>query len=159
MCRLSWFLDPGGWGKAAVVGLYFIFPGICTLSLWKLVLWCRGHVYVDKIAGQGIDRLKVKEEREKTNVSSLLEKAAETEAGILKRCLTRVYNPESKGRFWKLSDIQAHIDFVASNSRDLLVYNFPQGRSKATLSLHWLGWFQTTGPVPYLQSKQRPGDS
>ncbi|KAL6093299.1 hypothetical protein STEG23_011915 [Scotinomys teguina] len=33
MCRLSWFLDPGGWGKAATVGLYFIFPGICTLSL------------------------------------------------------------------------------------------------------------------------------
>ncbi|KAL6059504.1 hypothetical protein STEG23_011418 [Scotinomys teguina] len=32
MCRLSWFLDPGGWNKA-VVGLYFIFPGICTLSL------------------------------------------------------------------------------------------------------------------------------
>ncbi|KAL6041930.1 hypothetical protein STEG23_010431 [Scotinomys teguina] len=31
--RLSWFLDPGGWGKAAAVGLYFIFPGICTLSL------------------------------------------------------------------------------------------------------------------------------
>ncbi|KAL6091243.1 hypothetical protein STEG23_026825 [Scotinomys teguina] len=34
MCRLTWFLDPGGWGKAAAaVGLYFIFPGICTLSL------------------------------------------------------------------------------------------------------------------------------
>ncbi|KAL6058057.1 hypothetical protein STEG23_028329 [Scotinomys teguina] len=33
MCRLSWFLDPGGWSKAAVVGLYFIFPGIYTLSL------------------------------------------------------------------------------------------------------------------------------
>ncbi|KAL6080844.1 hypothetical protein STEG23_037090 [Scotinomys teguina] len=33
MCLLSWFLDPGGWGKAADVGLYFIFPGICTLSL------------------------------------------------------------------------------------------------------------------------------
>ncbi|KAL6076288.1 hypothetical protein STEG23_018237 [Scotinomys teguina] len=33
MCQLSWFLDPGGWSKAAVVGLYFIFPGICTLSL------------------------------------------------------------------------------------------------------------------------------
>ncbi|KAL6033587.1 hypothetical protein STEG23_007526, partial [Scotinomys teguina] len=31
--RLSWFLDPGGWSKTAVVGLYFIFPGICTLSL------------------------------------------------------------------------------------------------------------------------------
>ncbi|KAL6081960.1 hypothetical protein STEG23_002214, partial [Scotinomys teguina] len=29
----SWFLDPGGWSKAASVGLYFIFPGICTLSL------------------------------------------------------------------------------------------------------------------------------
>ncbi|KAL6092916.1 hypothetical protein STEG23_028272 [Scotinomys teguina] len=28
-----WFLDPGGWSKTAVVGLYFIFPGICTLSL------------------------------------------------------------------------------------------------------------------------------
>ncbi|KAL6035983.1 hypothetical protein STEG23_038428 [Scotinomys teguina] len=42
MCRLSWFLDPGGWGKATTVGLYFIFPGICTLSLllnssaWKV---------------------------------------------------------------------------------------------------------------------------
>ncbi|KAL6076083.1 hypothetical protein STEG23_029787 [Scotinomys teguina] len=33
MCRLSWFLDPGGWGKAAAVRLYFIFPEICTLSL------------------------------------------------------------------------------------------------------------------------------
>ncbi|KAL6043348.1 hypothetical protein STEG23_034591, partial [Scotinomys teguina] len=33
MCRLSWFLDPGGWSKTATVGLYFIFPGICTLSL------------------------------------------------------------------------------------------------------------------------------
>ncbi|KAL6059825.1 hypothetical protein STEG23_005935 [Scotinomys teguina] len=31
----SWFLDPGGWSKAAAVGLYFIFPGICTLSLDK----------------------------------------------------------------------------------------------------------------------------
>ncbi|KAL6060155.1 hypothetical protein STEG23_004044 [Scotinomys teguina] len=33
MCRLSWFLDPGGWSKTATVSLYFIFPGICTLSL------------------------------------------------------------------------------------------------------------------------------
>ncbi|KAL6048937.1 hypothetical protein STEG23_028061 [Scotinomys teguina] len=33
MCRLSWFLDPGGLSKTAAVGLYFIFPGICTLSL------------------------------------------------------------------------------------------------------------------------------
>ncbi|KAL6046994.1 hypothetical protein STEG23_037392 [Scotinomys teguina] len=29
----SWFLDPGGWSKAATVRLYFIFPGVCTLSL------------------------------------------------------------------------------------------------------------------------------
>ncbi|KAL6046660.1 hypothetical protein STEG23_017566, partial [Scotinomys teguina] len=28
-----WFLNPGGWSKTAAVGLYFIFPGICTLSL------------------------------------------------------------------------------------------------------------------------------
>ncbi|KAL6069278.1 hypothetical protein STEG23_019737 [Scotinomys teguina] len=35
MCRLSWFLDPGGWSKIAAVRLYFIFPGICTLSLIK----------------------------------------------------------------------------------------------------------------------------
>ncbi|KAL6048493.1 hypothetical protein STEG23_023260 [Scotinomys teguina] len=28
-----WFLDPGGWSKSAAVGLYFIFPGLCTLSL------------------------------------------------------------------------------------------------------------------------------
>ncbi|KAL6036928.1 hypothetical protein STEG23_015240 [Scotinomys teguina] len=28
-----WFLDPGGWSKTTSVGLYFIFPGICTLSL------------------------------------------------------------------------------------------------------------------------------
>ncbi|KAL6075383.1 hypothetical protein STEG23_005333 [Scotinomys teguina] len=33
MCRFSWFLDPGGWGKTTAVRLYFIFPGICTLSL------------------------------------------------------------------------------------------------------------------------------
>ncbi|KAL6085160.1 hypothetical protein STEG23_014877, partial [Scotinomys teguina] len=33
MCWLSWFLDPGGWSKTAAVRLYFIFPGICTLSL------------------------------------------------------------------------------------------------------------------------------
>ncbi|KAL6078279.1 hypothetical protein STEG23_006536 [Scotinomys teguina] len=51
MCRLSWFLDVGGWGKAAVVGLYFIFPGICTLSLGPVqkVLSCanefKGIVY------------------------------------------------------------------------------------------------------------------
>ncbi|KAL6086565.1 hypothetical protein STEG23_006879 [Scotinomys teguina] len=40
MCRLSWFLDPGGWSKTAAVGLYFIFPGIYTLSLRssKLIL-------------------------------------------------------------------------------------------------------------------------
>ncbi|KAL6084895.1 hypothetical protein STEG23_032023 [Scotinomys teguina] len=33
MCRLSWFLDPGGWNKTASIELDFIFPGICTLSL------------------------------------------------------------------------------------------------------------------------------
>ncbi|KAL6030268.1 hypothetical protein STEG23_031665, partial [Scotinomys teguina] len=33
MCQLSWFLDPGGWSKTTAVGLYFIFPEICTLSL------------------------------------------------------------------------------------------------------------------------------
>ncbi|KAL6082585.1 hypothetical protein STEG23_001616 [Scotinomys teguina] len=31
----SWFLDPGGWSKTAAVRLYFIFPGICTLSLHR----------------------------------------------------------------------------------------------------------------------------
>ncbi|KAL6085572.1 hypothetical protein STEG23_003959 [Scotinomys teguina] len=31
--REAWFLDPGGWSKTAAVGLYFIFHGICTLSL------------------------------------------------------------------------------------------------------------------------------
>ncbi|KAL6041892.1 hypothetical protein STEG23_026730 [Scotinomys teguina] len=31
-----WFLDPGGWSKTAAVSLYFIFPGICTLSLTAL---------------------------------------------------------------------------------------------------------------------------
>ncbi|KAL6066848.1 hypothetical protein STEG23_009759, partial [Scotinomys teguina] len=28
-----WFLDPGGWSKTSAVRLYFIFPGMCTLSL------------------------------------------------------------------------------------------------------------------------------
>ncbi|KAL6086829.1 hypothetical protein STEG23_031453, partial [Scotinomys teguina] len=37
MCRLSWFLDPGGWSKTAAVRLYFIFPGICTLSLKEML--------------------------------------------------------------------------------------------------------------------------
>ncbi|KAL6040977.1 hypothetical protein STEG23_035953, partial [Scotinomys teguina] len=31
-----WFLDPGGWSKTAAVSLYFIFPGICTLSLYTI---------------------------------------------------------------------------------------------------------------------------
>ncbi|KAL6052402.1 hypothetical protein STEG23_015789 [Scotinomys teguina] len=44
MCPLSWFLDPGGWSKTAAVGLYFIFPGICTLSLkpWNVYEWAPG---------------------------------------------------------------------------------------------------------------------
>ncbi|KAL6090031.1 hypothetical protein STEG23_004360 [Scotinomys teguina] len=29
---VPWFLDPRGWSKTAAVSLYFIFPGICTLS-------------------------------------------------------------------------------------------------------------------------------
>ncbi|KAL6094272.1 hypothetical protein STEG23_020232 [Scotinomys teguina] len=33
-----WFLDPGGWSKTAAVRLYFIFPGICTLSLISILL-------------------------------------------------------------------------------------------------------------------------
>ncbi|KAL6080304.1 hypothetical protein STEG23_021583, partial [Scotinomys teguina] len=33
MCWLSRFLDPRGWSKTASVGLHFISPGICTLSL------------------------------------------------------------------------------------------------------------------------------
>ncbi|KAL6090363.1 hypothetical protein STEG23_021800, partial [Scotinomys teguina] len=33
ICQPPWFMDPGGWSKTAVVRLYFIFPGICTLSL------------------------------------------------------------------------------------------------------------------------------
>ncbi|KAL6089380.1 hypothetical protein STEG23_019597 [Scotinomys teguina] len=28
-----WFQDPGGWSKTTAVRLFFIFPGICTLSL------------------------------------------------------------------------------------------------------------------------------
>ncbi|KAL6088581.1 hypothetical protein STEG23_001815 [Scotinomys teguina] len=34
-----WFLDPGGWSKTAAVSLYFIFPGICTLSLGLRKRW------------------------------------------------------------------------------------------------------------------------
>ncbi|KAL6034982.1 hypothetical protein STEG23_003824 [Scotinomys teguina] len=33
-----WFLDPGGWSKTAAVSLYFIFPGICTLSLYSIAM-------------------------------------------------------------------------------------------------------------------------
>ncbi|KAL6080299.1 hypothetical protein STEG23_010420, partial [Scotinomys teguina] len=32
------FLDPGGWSKTAAVRLFFIFPGICTLSLIPCIL-------------------------------------------------------------------------------------------------------------------------
>ncbi|KAL6030233.1 hypothetical protein STEG23_011453 [Scotinomys teguina] len=38
MCRPLWFLDPGGWSKTTAVSLYFIFPGICTLSLIQPLL-------------------------------------------------------------------------------------------------------------------------
>ncbi|KAL6047649.1 hypothetical protein STEG23_005493, partial [Scotinomys teguina] len=33
MCLLSWFLDPGGCSEITAVGLNFISPGLCTLSL------------------------------------------------------------------------------------------------------------------------------
>ncbi|KAL6029869.1 hypothetical protein STEG23_026719 [Scotinomys teguina] len=33
-----WFQDPGGWSKTAAVRLFFIFPGICTLSLLSILL-------------------------------------------------------------------------------------------------------------------------
>ncbi|KAL6080770.1 hypothetical protein STEG23_016043 [Scotinomys teguina] len=50
MCLLSGFLDPGGWGKAAAVGLYFIFPGICTLSLLFITPFTAEHLHtVDNI--------------------------------------------------------------------------------------------------------------
>ncbi|KAL6039428.1 hypothetical protein STEG23_013002, partial [Scotinomys teguina] len=63
MCRLSWFLDPGGWSKTATVGLYFIFPGICTLSLvsvyyttlLKAMVLCTDHYYIalcDDVQGE-----------------------------------------------------------------------------------------------------------
>ncbi|KAL6053883.1 hypothetical protein STEG23_003710, partial [Scotinomys teguina] len=40
-----WFLDPGGWSKTATVKLYFIFPGICTLSL-KLLSFKKSHLLI-----------------------------------------------------------------------------------------------------------------
>ncbi|KAL6032995.1 hypothetical protein STEG23_018315, partial [Scotinomys teguina] len=36
-----WFLDPGGWSKTTAVRLYFIFPGICTLSLVQAQVFCK----------------------------------------------------------------------------------------------------------------------
>ncbi|KAL6049831.1 hypothetical protein STEG23_009934 [Scotinomys teguina] len=51
MWRLSWFLDPGGWSKTAAVRLYFIFPGICTLSLvgvGSYILFSHPYWSVDK---------------------------------------------------------------------------------------------------------------
>ncbi|KAL6063778.1 hypothetical protein STEG23_037915, partial [Scotinomys teguina] len=62
MCRLlrSWILDPGGWSKTAAVRLYFIFPGICTLSFREDVIleWiflpCKPNkklkTYIEKIS-------------------------------------------------------------------------------------------------------------
>ncbi|KAL6084645.1 hypothetical protein STEG23_003924 [Scotinomys teguina] len=53
----SWFLDPGGWSKTAAVSLYFIFPGICTLSLHGDLpdgeeIWGPKRLY-----GSGADRI------------------------------------------------------------------------------------------------------
>ncbi|KAL6061556.1 hypothetical protein STEG23_000999, partial [Scotinomys teguina] len=41
----SWFLDPGGWSKTAAVRLFFIFPGICTLSLFIYMVY-----YIDRLS-------------------------------------------------------------------------------------------------------------
>ncbi|KAL6072043.1 hypothetical protein STEG23_002951, partial [Scotinomys teguina] len=49
-----WFLDPGGWSKTAAVGLYFIFPGICTLSLVKVLGIRPLTIWLD--SGNGIIR-------------------------------------------------------------------------------------------------------
>ncbi|KAL6088634.1 hypothetical protein STEG23_009068, partial [Scotinomys teguina] len=55
-----WFLDPGGWSKTTAVRLFFIFPGICTLSLREDVIleWiflpCKPNkklkTYIEKIS-------------------------------------------------------------------------------------------------------------
>ncbi|KAL6036842.1 hypothetical protein STEG23_006951 [Scotinomys teguina] len=60
LCWLSLFLDPGGRSKTAAVGLYFIFPGICNLSLREdvilewLFLPCKPNkklkTYIEKIS-------------------------------------------------------------------------------------------------------------
>ncbi|KAL6093332.1 hypothetical protein STEG23_036212 [Scotinomys teguina] len=47
-----WFLDPGGWSKAAAVRLYFIFPGICTLSLLDLWVGQRSFSHTDGKSGE-----------------------------------------------------------------------------------------------------------
>ncbi|KAL6030943.1 hypothetical protein STEG23_001373 [Scotinomys teguina] len=47
-----WFLDSGGWSKTAAVSLYFIFPGICTLShvvLYDLTPHCRIQKYSEVV--------------------------------------------------------------------------------------------------------------
>ncbi|KAL6094360.1 hypothetical protein STEG23_029382 [Scotinomys teguina] len=43
-----WFLDSGGWSKTAAVSLYFIFPGICTLSL-TIVIESQAHSLSRKV--------------------------------------------------------------------------------------------------------------
>ncbi|KAL6088887.1 hypothetical protein STEG23_001840, partial [Scotinomys teguina] len=43
-----WFLDPGGWSKTAAVSLYFIFPGICTLSLEGNLCSLKSPIHEDR---------------------------------------------------------------------------------------------------------------
>ncbi|KAL6090024.1 hypothetical protein STEG23_017782, partial [Scotinomys teguina] len=61
MCWLSWFLDPGGWSKTAVVGLYFIFPGICTLSLLDVLHY---DLVISSDCLRNIKRLTIMETKE-----------------------------------------------------------------------------------------------
>ncbi|KAL6081892.1 hypothetical protein STEG23_007255 [Scotinomys teguina] len=59
---VPWFLDPGSWSKTVTVRLFFIFPGICTLSLsvskhWgSETRWPWGRPYVARVQGEWIAR-------------------------------------------------------------------------------------------------------
>ncbi|KAL6080885.1 hypothetical protein STEG23_003437, partial [Scotinomys teguina] len=132
MCQFSWFLDPGGWSKATVVGLYFIFPGLCTLSLHGFLQTCVCHtsIAVHMLPKTGVGR-KEKGTFVKSSVMLLCDKLFQQRNGNgnLEYCTDSAYSSYSPLTGPLTMEDNRRIQMLADT-----VATLPRGRKQLALA-------------------------